>query len=337
MNRRAFVTGLGAVLGAALVGEAQQAGKLFHIGELVFGACPGSDATFHKAMRDVGYVEGQNVVFECRSANEDYDRLPQAAAELVLHKLDVIVALNHPAARAVHQATKTIPIVMVASGDPAGAGLVASLRQPGGNVTGLSYYATELTAKRLELLKELIPATRRIAVLSNPALAYLPFPEDTKAAGQRLGIQPNFVEVRDVHDLDSAFDAMAKDRPDAVFILPDLMLARQAKRIAELSLTHRLPTMSWGRWFVSAGGLIAYAADYNAMERRAAGYVDKILKGAKPADLPIEQPTKFELVINLKTAKALWSAPNFDCSPWGRKMQREAPWANAGGRQTADV
>jgi len=305
MNRRAFVIGLGVVLATPVGAETEQAGKVFHIGELVFGVCPGSDATFHGAMRDVGYIEGRNVVFECRSANEDYDRLPQAATELALHKVDVIVALNHPAARAAHQATKTIPIVMVASGDPVGAGLVASLRQPGGNVTGLSYYATELTAKRLELLKELIPTTRRIAALSNPALAYLPFPQDTKAAGQRLGIEANFVEVRDVHDLDSAFEAMARERPDAVFILPDLMLGRQAKRIAELALTHRLPTMSWGRWFVSAGGLVAYAADYKAMERRAADYVDKILRGAKPADLPVEQPTNFELVINLKTAKAL--------------------------------
>jgi putative ABC transport system substrate-binding protein len=306
MDRRVFLAGTGAVLLAApLAAGAQQGGKVWRIGQLVFGPCPGRDSIFQRALRDLGYIEGQNVVIECRSANEDYERFPQAASELVVLKVDIIVALNHPAARAAQQATKSIPIVMVASGDPVGASLVATLRQPGGNVTGLSYYATELTAKRLELLKQLMPGITRVAVLTNPALAYLPFPQDTRAAGQHLGIQPNFLEVRDARDLDTAFDAMAKARPDAVFILPDLMLARQAKRIADLALKHRLPTMSWGRWFVSAGGLMAYAADYETMDRRAAAYVDKIIKGAKPADLPVEQPTKFELVINLKTAKAL--------------------------------
>ncbi len=306
IGRRTFIGILaGGLLVLAVATEAQPVGKVYRIGQLVFGACPGRDSPFERALRDLGYSAGQNLVIECRSANEDYERLPQAASELVGLKVEVMVALNHPAARAAQQATKAIPIVMVASGDPVGAGLVASFRQPGGNVTGVSYYATELTAKRLELLRQLMPGIARIAVLTNPALAYLPFQQDTRAAGQQLGIQPNFFEVRDAQDLDTAFDTMIRGRPDAVFILLDLMLARQAKRIADLALKHRLPTMSWGKWFVSAGGLMACAADYEAMDRRAAVYVDKILKGAKPADLPVEQPTKFELVINLKTAKAL--------------------------------
>ena len=306
MDRRAFICSLtSGFLAAPLAAEAQQAAKVWRIGHLVFGACPGSDSPFQRALQDLGYIAGQNLVIECRSANEDYGRLPVSASDLVALKVHVIVALNHPTARAAQQATQTVPIVMVASGDPVGAGLVASLRHPGGNVTGLSYYATELTAKRLELLSQSIPGVTRIAVLTNPALAYLPFPQDTKAAARQLGIQPIFLEVRTPQDIDRAFDTMAKERPDAVFILPDLMLVRQAKRICDLALKYRLPTMAWDKVFVSAGGLMVYAADYQAMARRAASYVDKILKGAKPADLPIEQPTKFELVINLKTANAL--------------------------------
>ncbi|MEK7387229.1 MAG: ABC transporter substrate-binding protein, partial [candidate division NC10 bacterium] len=202
----------------------------------------------------------------------------------------------------------TIPIVMVASGDPVASKFVASLNRPGGNMTGLSYYATELTAKRLELLKEMAPQIGRIAVLANPHLAYLPFLDDTKRAARALGVQLQVLEVGDPGELDRAFVAMAGERAEALFVLPDPMLGRQGKRIADLALRHRLPMMSWGTWFAETGGLMTYSTDYPKLSRRAATYAHRILTGARPGDLPVEQPTTFSLVINLKTAKALGRA-----------------------------
>lgn len=294
------------VLSMPLPAETQAAGKVPRIGIVAFGSCAGSaESAFAAGLRDLGYAEGKNVVVECRSAGERYERLPEVAAELVRLRVDVIAALNHPSARAAHGATRTIPIVMVASGDPVGSKFVASLNRPGGNMTGLSYYATELTAKRLELLKELGPQIGRVAVLANPDVAYFPFLDDTKRAAGALGVRLQVLEVSDPGDLDRAFVAMARERADALFVLPDLMFSRQSKQIADLALHHRLPMMSWGGWFAERGGLMAYSADYATLSRRAAAYAHKILTGARPGDLPVEQPTTFSLVINLKTAKVL--------------------------------
>jgi putative ABC transport system substrate-binding protein len=194
---------------------------------------------------------------------------------------------------------------MIASGDPVASGLVNSLARPGGNVTGLSYYATELTGKRLEFLRDMVPSISVIGVPANPAVAYLPFEEDTRRAAATLGLRVAIHQVCKAADLKDAFADMATEGVDAVFILPDLMLSTEAKQIAELALHHRLPTMAWGGWFTKAGGLMAYSAEYANMSRSLASYVDKIVKGAKPGDLPIDQPTRFVLSINLNTAKAL--------------------------------
>jgi putative ABC transport system substrate-binding protein len=231
--------------------------------------------------------------------------LPTAAAELVKLNVDVVVATSHPTAQAAHDATQTIPIVMIASGDPVAAGLVKSLDHPGGNVTGLTYYATELTAKRLELLREAVPSVTRIGVLANSAVAYLPFENDTLRAAAALGLSVVIHHVSEPPDIDAAIEEMANEGAGAVFVLPDLMLAGEAERIGRVALSHRLPTMAWGSWFTKAGGLMAYSADYPNMTRSLAGFVDKILKGAKPGDLPIEQPYLFRLSINPNTARAL--------------------------------
>jgi putative tryptophan/tyrosine transport system substrate-binding protein len=293
------------LIAGPLASEAQQAAKVYRVGVLVWGDCPARDTPYLQALRELGYVEGGNLTLTCRTAQRRYDALATAARELVQAGVDVIAALNHPAARAAREATSSVPIVMVASGDPVAAGLVASLGRPGGNVTGLTYYATELTAKRLELLKEAVPGLTRLGVLHNPALAYLPFLDDTHAAAKRFGVGLQIAAVSEHDDLNRAFQTFARTGVQAVFILPDLWLSAEARQIAELALRHRLPTMSWGSWFAHAGCLITYSGDYRNMFKRAALFTDRILKGTKPADLPVEQPTKFELVINMKTAKAL--------------------------------
>jgi putative ABC transport system substrate-binding protein len=231
--------------------------------------------------------------------------LATAAADLVRLPVDVIVTASQPAGHAAREATATIPIVTIITGDPVAAGLARSLAKPGGNLTGLSYYATELTAKRLELLKEMIPEVTTVGVLANPNLSYLPFEEDTKRAGGRLGITARVHQVSEPADLKSAFSQMKAEGAQAVFVLPDLMFASEASRIAALALEHRLPTMAWGGWFTAAGCLMSYSSDYGAMNHRLAFYVDRILKGAKPGDLPIEQPATYTLSVNLKTAEAL--------------------------------
>jgi putative ABC transport system substrate-binding protein len=260
---------------------------------------------FMRGLGELGYKPGETVMIECRSADRRYDGFATAAADLVRLPLDVVVGDSEPVAHAAREATATIPIVTIISGDPVGGGLAHSLAKPGGNVTGVTYYATELTAKRLELLKELLPEVTTVGVLANPNVYYMPFEEDTKRAAGRLGITARVHQVSEPTDLKSAFSQMKAEGAQAVFVLPDLMLASEASRIAALALEHRLPTMAWGGWFTQLGCLMAYSSDYRAMSHRLAFYVDRILKGAKPGDLPIEQPTTFKLSINLKTAEAL--------------------------------
>jgi putative tryptophan/tyrosine transport system substrate-binding protein len=267
------------------------------------GEC--DDQPFLRGLRELGYQPGETVAIECRTAGRHDEGLAPAAAELVQLGVDVIVTTSQPAGRAAHQVTETIPIVTAISGDPVAGGLARSLAKPGGNVTGVSYYATELSAKRLELLKDTLPGIATVDVLANPIVSYLPFEEDTRRAAGQLGIEVRIRQVKGPADLARAFLAMKADRAEAVFVLPDLMLAHEAPRIATLALEQRLPTMAWGGWFTEAGCLMAYSAPYNQIAHRLASYVDRILKGAAPGDLPIEQPTTFELSINLKTAKAL--------------------------------
>jgi putative ABC transport system substrate-binding protein len=282
---------------------AQTAPTVPHIGWLAWARC--ATASFENGLRDLGYVPGTSVVIECRSAGGRYERLPRAAEALVRRGVDVIVAASQPTAQAAHDATRTIPIVMIASGDPVASGLVDSLAHPGGNITGLSYYATELTAKRLELLREAVPRIARIGVLANPAVAYLPFVTDTVRAAATLGLDVAIHQVSEPAEIDVAVADMADEGADAVFVLPDLMLSDEAERIAAAALRHRLPTMAWGAWFTEAGCLIAYSAEYANMTRSLAGLVDRIIKGARPGDLPIDQPSRFRLSINQRTARAL--------------------------------
>ena len=225
-----------------------------------------------------------------------------AAAELAGLEVDVIVSFSEPAARAAFKATDKIPIVSIFSGDPVASGMARSLARPKGNVTGVSYYATELTGKRLDLLNEAMPKLTTVDVLANPAVSYLPFEEDTKQAADKLGLAVRIHNIGKPSDLDSAFSTMSANNAQAVFVLPDLLLAGEASRIATLALEHKLPTMAWGSWYVNLGCLMAYSTWYPDHEHRLAFYVDRVLKGAKPGDLPIEQPTKYILSINLKTA-----------------------------------
>jgi putative ABC transport system substrate-binding protein len=278
------------------------------IGYLSWSPCktPSSaGSNFLRGLADLGYKPGETVTIECRSADRHYDGLATAAAELVGLGVDVIVSASEPAARAIHGITSTIPIVSVFSGDPIAAGMARSLAKPGGNATGVSYYATELTGKRLDLLKKAVPELTSVNVLSNPEVSYLPFAEDTRRAADRLGIAVRIHNVRIPTDIDKAFTAMKAENAQAVFVLPDLMLAGEGSRIAALALEQRIPTMAWGYWYANQGCLLAYSAWYPNLDYRLSFYVDRILKGTKPGDLPIEQPTKFVLSINLKTAETL--------------------------------
>ncbi len=282
--------------------------QLPRVGYLAWSSCEwlsNLDEPFLRGLTDLGYKPGETVIIECRSANGHNEGLATAAAELVGLRVDVIVSGSEPAARAIYGVTKTIPIVSIFSGDPIAAGMANSLAQPGGNVTGVSYYATELTGKRLDLLKKAVPELTRVDVLSNPDVSYFPFDKDTKQAAQRLGIAVRVHHVREPADIDKAFTVMKAENAQAVFVLPDLMLAGEGSRIATLALEQQLPTMAWGDWYVGQGCLLAYSARYTELDYRLAFYVDRILKGAKPGDLPIEQPTNYFLSINLKTAEAL--------------------------------
>jgi putative ABC transport system substrate-binding protein len=257
-------------------------------------------------MREFAYVERQNFVIECRSADGRPERFPDLANELVRLKVDLIETRGTPAVQAARNASRTVPIVMAASGDPLGARVIADLAHPGENVTGLSTLMTEVSGKRLELLKEAIPSIRRVAAMlhmGNPALATQW--HALELAARSLGLQLELVDVRRAEDLERAFDATLKHRAEAVVIGLGTVMQNNVGRIVELAMKRRLPSIYTARVFAETGGLMAYGVSYPDLYRRAAQYVDKIIKGTKPADLPVEQPTKFELVINLKTAKAL--------------------------------
>ena len=293
---------------------AQQPAKVARVGYLVIGALE-SPATrlridsFRQGLRELGYIEGQNIVIDYRAADGRIERLPGLASELVRAKPDIIVAVATAAARAAKQATSTIPIVATAMGEPVNDGLVASLARPGGNMTGTAFLGPELVPKRLELIKESVPNASRVAGLWHSGA----FSERTtndmldqaKAAARSLGLQLHLTRVQGPDELTSAFAAIAKERVDALVVFPSPMLYSERDRIVELSAKNRLPAIFNARESVEIGGLMAYGASLDELNRRAATYVDKILKGAKPADLPVEQPTTFELAINLRTAKSL--------------------------------
>ena len=310
---RLYLTGALAMTLPGLTVAQSPSVQMPRVGLLAWSTCDtssflrgdGEFGSFVHGLGEFGYRPGETVTIECRSAGERYDGLGAAAAELVRLRVDVIVTTSQPAGHAAHDATGTIPIISVVSGDPIAAGLARSLAKPGGNLTGVSYYATELTAKRLELLREAMPGVATVDVLANPDISYLPFEEDTKRAGEKLGIALRIRHISEPADLKGAFSKMETENAQAVFVLPDVMFSWEASRIASLALEHHLPVMAWGGWFTQAGCLMAYSAQYDLMNRRLAFYVDRILKGAKPGDLPIEQPTAFELSVNLKTAKAL--------------------------------
>jgi ABC-type uncharacterized transport system substrate-binding protein len=302
MDRRAFLCGLTlGILGAPLVVMAQLP-KTPRIGLLSVGSATTAD-DFRQGLRELGYVEGQNIVIEYRWAQGRLDRLPELANDLVRLKVDVIVSAGVAATRAAKQATSTISIVMSAATDPLGAGLISSLARPGGNITG-SAMLSELEAKRLELLTEALPNASRVVALYDPATSPTVLRE-AEAAAERLKLRFNVVSVRTPEDLDSAFRKAKEWQAAALAVLASPLFSSQRVRIAELALVGRLPAIFSSRLYVEAGGLMSYGPDLRAAIRHAAVLVDKILKGAKPADLPVEQPTKFELVINLKTAKAL--------------------------------
>ncbi len=306
IDRRAFITILAlGILLLPLAADAQQARKVYRIGYLWGGTVFLLDA-FREGLRQHGYVEGQNIIIENRSAEGKNDRFPGLAAELVRLKVDIIVASSTPGALAAKNATKTIPIVMIGVGDPVGIGLVASLARPGGNMTGVTNIVVEIGGKMLELLKEAVPGVARVAVLSVPTNPVNRLQlKEIEGAARTLGIQLQSLEVRDPNEFEKAFSAMTRERAGALIVLPDALTFLHRIRIVDLAAKNRLPTMYGGKEFVDAGGLLSYGLSWPDMYRRAATYVDKILKGAKPVDLPVERPTRLELVINIKTAKAL--------------------------------
>jgi ABC-type uncharacterized transport system substrate-binding protein len=289
--------------------EAQQPKKIPTIGFLL-PYSPGPDSrleAFRQGLRDLGYIEGRNVTIEYRWADGRFDQLPELAADLIRLKVDVIVAAVTQASLAAKKATAIIPIVMVAVSDPVGSGLVASLARPGANITGTSSMTAEVVGKQLELLKETLPKISRVAALWNPANPVFQAVQlrETKVAARALGVQLQILEARDADEIDRAFAAMAREGTRALVVLGDPVFISHRKRIADLAAKRRLPTVSGPKEHAEAGGLMAYGPSFPDMYRRAAYYVDRILKGTKPADLPVEQPTKFEFVINLKTAKQI--------------------------------
>ena len=309
MDRRHFLlTSLASALAVPLAAEAQAVGNVPRIGYLSsdFANSRPIEA-FRQGLRELGWVEGQNIVIDHRFAEGRFDRLPDLATELVQLKVEVIVAGAAPVAVAAKNATGTIPIVMFGVGDPVGLGLIASLARPGGNVTGLSFsVGMDTFGKGLELLKEALPKVRRVAVLWNPANpAHAAAIGNVKAAAGSLAVPLQLLEAREPNQFEGAFAAMAKLRVDALLIVSDGMFVLHRARLTDLAAKNRLPSMHGVREMVEAGGLMSYGPSIVAAWRRAAFFVDRILKGANPADLPVEQPTKFELVINLKTAKAL--------------------------------
>jgi putative ABC transport system substrate-binding protein len=312
MDRRDTVLALLALGAAPLAAKAQQAAKVPRIGYLTsnLASNPRSVDAFLQGLRDLGYVEGRNVVIEYRDAEGKLERLPALASELLVLKVDVIVAAAGTlAALAAHQATKTIPIVVIAVGDPVTSGLVTSLARPGGNVTGLSALSADLTRKWLELLKQAVPTVSRVALLLQPGAlgerTEKDIVKEAEVAARVLGVRLQVVEARGPADFDRAFSDMTRAHAGALMVPSTSMFNSERRRLLTLAAKTRLPTLFTFREYVDAGGLMSYGPNLADLFRRAATYVDKILKGAKPGDLPVEQPAKFELMINLKTAKAL--------------------------------
>jgi ABC-type uncharacterized transport system substrate-binding protein len=307
-DRRRFVMGLGLLLALPVAAHAQPVGKLPRVGYLFYGS-PGPSReidAFRQGLRELGYIEGQSIAVEYRFASGQVERYPELAAELVRLKVDVIVAPATPQALAAKQATSSIPIVFVLVADAVGAGLITNFARPGANITGLTSSSAELGGKRLELLKQMVPKASRVAVLYNPTdrsnvLVLKQLQESVPTLG--LILQP--LEVREPREFEGAFVAMTRERAHAMFGTPGALTFEHRKVLVDLAAKHRIPAM-WGhRSFVDAGGLMSYAVNLYDQNRQAAVFVDKILKGAKPVDLPVEQPTRFELVINLRPAKAL--------------------------------
>ena len=297
------------LLVAPLVAGAQPVGTVHRIGFLG-NSTAALEAhlvePFRDGLRDLGYLEGRNALIEYRWAEGRYERFPALIAELIALKVDVIVTAGTPATQAVKMATTSVPLVMVAVGDPVATGIVASLRRPGGNITGLTSISEDLEGKRLELLREVLPAVSRVAVLWNPEnqslLAEL---KEIRAAAQVLGMNVQAMKVRTPGELDETFKAIVRERPEALLVMADRLFLHNRQRIMDFATKQRLPGVYAYRELVEAGGLMSYGPSYPGMHRRAAYFVDRILKGAKPADLPVERPTKFELLVNLKAAKAL--------------------------------
>jgi len=311
VHRRDFLVAAGTLLAAPLVAEAQQAANVTRIGYLSHNLAASSHLrdAFLQGLRELGYVEGRNVVIEYRYAEGKPERLPALAAELVALKVDVIVTVSNTTALAAKQATRTVPIVFTAVANPVAAGIVNSLARPGGNLTGLASLGSELVGKRLELLKQAVPVVDRVAVLWLPGALGERTEKEMRTgadvASQALGVRLQFVEARGPADFDRAFSDMTSARADALTLLPSNMFLREHRRLVDLAAKNRLPAVYGSREFVDAGGLMSYGANQVDLYRSAATYVDKILKGAKPDDLPVEQSSKFELFINLKSANAL--------------------------------
>lgn len=308
MRRRDFVRAVAGFAGAwPLVAAAQQPGKVPRIGYLSpVGAMPRDDA-FRQRLQELGYVPGTNIIIEYRYAEGRFERLSTLAEELVRLEPDVVVTAVTQASIAAKHATKTIPIVFAAVSDPLGTGLVASLARPGGNITGTAAMSADVVGKSLELLREAVPTASRVAVIWNPdnAIFQAQMLRDTQLAAGRLGIELSIVAIRGLHEFETGFAGVAGTRAGALMVLSDPAYSPHAARMTELANKSGLPTMYSVREYAVAGGLMAYGASFTVLYRRAADYVDRILKGAKPADLPVEQPTKFEFVINLKAARAI--------------------------------
>jgi putative ABC transport system substrate-binding protein len=314
MRRREFITLLGGAVTWPLAARAQQPAKVARIGFLNLAPASAWSSrveALRAGLRDLGWVEGKNIVIEFRWA-DNVSQLPALAAELVRMNVDVIFASSSTMVEPARQATKTTPIVVSNHADPIGTGHVASLNRPGGNITGLSELATELDAKALEMLKEAVPQATQIGVLWNPTTpSQVPGLQAVRAAGEKLGLALHIVPAATVEEFDDAFASMARERVGGVFVVPSPLATMERAPLVQLALRYRLPTMSASREIVEAGGLMSYGADRDDLVRRTALYIDKILKGAKPADLPVEQASRYQLVINLKTAKAL----GLDVSP----------------------
>ena len=308
MNRRTFLAGWVLTLHAPLAAEGQQTAKVYRIGYLANGnattSAPSVEA-FRQGLREFGWVEGQNVSIEYRWADGNLELLPALATDLLKAPFEVIVLAGGPAVRAGREATRTVPIVAAIMGDPVAAGFTASLARPGGNITGSAVQFDALATKQLQILKEMVPKAARVAILFDRATINDVLVKAIEPAARTLGLKARVFEIRDVADIESAFQIARAERLDAVYVSPSPTFARHKARLAELAVKHRLPAIYEDKSYVEGGGLMSYGPDFIDLFRRAAGYVDRILKGAKPGDLPIEQPTKFELAINRRAATAI--------------------------------